>query len=184
MVRYNLNIAKDVLPYFIYKRVPLAHFREYFSFKIDYGFGYWLRSVRVKYPEISPALSDILGNLTGSEAQSPTIKLEFFDNANFKARQPEPFTALLVSSPGADRCYSYAAPLPVDTSGYSINFSAAPAVKSISNLNFLYRYGDVIRIDITGQAKPATQWTPDYLDLFLVGYYVPQKTFEMYGGKE
>lgn len=184
MVKFNLDIAKNVLPYFIYKRIALAHFREYFSFKIDYGFGYWLRSVRVKYPEIAPALAGIYGTPAGTEKQSPKVKLEFFDNANYKARQPSPFTAELVSTPGSDRCYSYAAPSPVDADIFNLNFSAAPAVKSISNLNFLYRYGDVIRIDITGQEAQSGQWTPDYMDLLLVGYYVPQSSFEMYGGKE
>lgn len=184
MVRYNLDIAKNVLPYFIYKRLALGHFREYFTFKIDYGFGYWLRSVRVKYPELSPALANILGTLAGTEKQSPKIKLEFFDNANFKARQPLPYTAELISSPGSNRCYSYAAPSPVDANGFSINLSAAPGPKSVSNLNFLYKYGDVIQIDVTGQESQSGQWTPDYMDLLLVGYYVPQGSFEMYGGKE
>jgi hypothetical protein len=182
MIKININLAKDVLPYFIYKRIPVSHHREYFSFKIDYGFAYWLRSVRVKYPEISPKRSDIITPLAGTEVQSQKMKLEFFDNANFKARQPLPFTAELISSPGAEKCYSYSAPSPVDTDGYSINFSASPEVKSVSNLNFLYQYGDVIRIDITGQVLSGAQWGPDYFDLLLIGYYVPQKTFEMYGG--
>lgn len=184
MVKINYDIAKNVYPYFIYKRIPLAHYREYFTFKIEYGFGYWLRSIRVKYPEISPALTDIITPVSGSAVQSPTIKIELFDNANFKARQPLPFTVELVATPGKERCYSYAAPSPVDNDVYGINFSAAPAPQSINNLNFLYQYGDVIRIDITGQALNGAQWSPDYLDMMLVGYYVPQFTFELHGGKE
>ena len=160
MVKYNLDIAKNVLPYFIYKRIPLAHYREYFSFKIEYGFGYWLRGVRVKYPCLAPKRSNILPITPGAtDAEPAKIKLEFFDNANFKARQPLPFTAELISSPGPDGCFYYSAPAPVDADGYNVNFSAEPAPKSISNLNFLYKYGDVIRIDITGQAlagAPAT----------------------------
>jgi hypothetical protein len=185
MVRYNIDLARDVLPYFIYKRVPVTHFREYFSFKIDYGFGYWLRSIRVKYPELSPAQSDILpASIPGTTTPAGIIKLEVFDNANFKARQPSPFTAELISTPGTNKCYSYAAPSPVDADGYNVNFTAEPAPNSISNLNYLYKYGDVIRIDITGQLYTGGQWSPDYIDLFLIGYYVPQKTFVMYGGTQ
>lgn len=185
MVRFNLDIAKNVLPYFIYKRIPVLNYREYFTFKIDYGFGYWLRSVRVKYPERVPADTHLVPLLPGVVyPQSRKIKLEFFDNANFKARQPEPFSATLISSPGPDHCFTFAAPSPVDNDGYSINFSAAPAPASISNLNFLYKYGDIIRIDITGQDRVSGYFAPDYIDMLLVGYYVPQETFIMYGGKE
>lgn len=186
MVKYNQEIAREVLPYFIYKRLKLTHYREYFTFKIDYGFGYWLRSIRVKYSELANNRPSTFYITPGGEESAPKLLLEIFDNANFKARQPLPVFAELISTPGSDKCYSFAAPLPVDNDGFSINFSASPAVKSLSNLNFLYKYGDIIRIDITGQTPPneGSDMKPLYLDLLLTGYYVPQKSFEMYGGVE
>ena len=184
-VKIDLQTAKDTLPYFIYKRIPIAHFREYFTFRIDYGFGYLLRSVRVKYPELSPAFSNILASsVPGSGVTAGTMQLEFFDQANFKARQPLPFPARLISTPGSDKSLQYAAPSPVDADGLNVNLSAAPEIKSVSNLNFLYKYGDVIRIDITGQVYSGGKWSPYFMDLQLCGYYVPQKSLAMYGGKE
>lgn len=185
MVKIDLDIARDVLPYFIYKRIVVSSYREYFTFKIDYGFAYWLRAIRIKYPEQNPPVVSPFG-FGSARPVSPDLKLEFFDNANFNARQPLPFSASLISSPGKDGCraitYSGSVMIPEP---YST--SAEPAPKSISNLNFLYRYGDIIRIDITGQNRQLfeeTIWCPYFIDLLLIGYYVPQKTFEMYGGKE
>jgi hypothetical protein len=189
MVRFNLDIAKKVLPYFIYKRIEVGNFREYFTFKIDYGFGYWLRAIKVKYPFLTQYYNNVIRSTVYASGgtEVPKLKLELFDNANFKARQPAAFTAELISSPNQGVCIAYQAPQPADPGvPYLINFTAEPAPKSLSNLNFLYRYGDIIRVDITGQelVQPSNIWGPPWLDILLVGYYVPQETFVMYGGNE
>jgi hypothetical protein len=169
---FNLEAEELTAPYFIYKRLPLSHFREYYTFQISYGFGFLLRRLAAKYPE----------TVSGSTVQSDDLKLEFFDNANYTARQPAAFSLALISTPGKDGAKMYAAPQPADASGYNLNFSAAPYPKSSGTLNFLYKYGDVLRIDITGQRLDPVSglWVPNYLDLLLKGYYVPELSEEQY----
>lgn len=167
-----MELARKVLPYWIYRRIFLTHYREYFTFKIDYGFGYWLRAVRYKYPD----------NMSGATA--PRLNLEFFDNANFKARQPLPFCPEMISTPGINATALQTNPQPVDSTG-TYTMDAKPAPFNTTPLNWLYKYGDTIRIDITGQniSTPGSE-SPMFIDLLLQGYYVPQEAFELYGGKE
>lgn len=175
MVIVNTDLAQEVLPYSIYDRIQTAHPKEYFTFKIEYSFGYWLRHIKLKYPER-------LDPTTHAAYQfSKEIKLEIFDNANYRARELDAFTGILISSPGKEGCQKYTAANPVDNNAFSVEFSATPAIKSVSNLNFLYKYGDVIKIDISGMEYNATDgaWQPQYIDIFLEGYYVPKRIFDL-----
>jgi hypothetical protein len=182
-VRINLDIARDVFPLVIYKRLQVGHYREYFTHQIDYGFGYLLRYVRIKYPAYAPVKPDLVTALPVGRFDSEKIVLEFFDAASFKARQPAPFTAELISSPGADGCYAMTAPAAVDQYGFGVNFSATPTPLSTSYLNFLYKNGDTIRIDITGQSYNGSIFAPGFIDIALFGYYIPERSIEMNGGK-
>ena len=162
-------------PFWIYKRLQVGHYREYFTYSISYGYGYLLRTLKYKYPDM----------VSGSPVQSERLKLEFFDNANYTARQPAPFSFDLISSPGMDGATVSAAPSPADAEAFNVNFSAKPFPKSLGTLNFLYKYGDVLRIDVTGQLFDSGTglWSPNYIDLLMQGYYVPELGQAQYGGK-
>jgi len=172
---FSKNTKGYTAPFWIYKRLQIAHPREYFMFSISYGYGFLLRKLRIKYPE----------TVTGSTVQSERLKLEFFDNANYTARQPVPFALDFISTPGFDGATVHAAPSPADSTAFNVNMSAKPFPKSSGILNFLYKYGDTLRIDITEQIHDPISglWSPNYIDLLLQGYYVPDLTQAQYGEK-
>jgi len=123
------------------------------------------------------------------------IKIEIFDNANNFVRQPEPHVVELFSTPGKQNSFIRPAPQPYDQSGYGVNFSANAPLFS-STLNFLYRFGDIVWIkfsefervtqlnDPNGDPAQLTSpfWSPNYIDVFLEGYYTPEKAYEAWKG--
>lgn len=114
--------------------------------------------------------------------QAPRLNLEFIDSANFFNRQPAPTQADLIGTPAQENNFLIEAPQPVDNDREGLNWNAKTPPTSTATLNFLYKYADVIRIDITGQVKQAvfngTVWTPNYIDILLVGYYCPTGTLQ------
>ena len=52
----TLKNIDGIYPKLIYKRIAVDNLKMNFSYKIDYGFGYMLRRIRVKYPELNPPL--------------------------------------------------------------------------------------------------------------------------------
>lgn len=173
MILIDVDLAREVLPYFVYQPIHVLHAKEVFTFQVDYSYGYWLRHIRVKYPErLYP------GNLLNATF-SPTLNIEIYDVADGKARQSTPFKVQLISTPGKEGATQQAAAAPVDTNNFGIEFTADPAIKSVSNLNFLFRSGGAFKIEFSGQEyKSNVQlWSPEYIELFIEGYYVPRRAF-------
>lgn len=115
--------------------------------------------------------------------QCPRLKLAFIDSANFLNRQPEPIPADLIGTPATEGAFLIEAPAPVDQNLFGLNWNTPHPPTSTSTLNFLYKYGDVIQIEITGQERQQMQngdfiYCPNFLDLFLNGYYLPTGLFE------
>ena len=113
--------------------------------------------------------------------QCPRLLIEFIDNANYLQRQPEPVYMDAIGTPASDRVILTEAPRPVDQDGYGLNFNTPNPPTVAATLNFLYKYGDIITIRITGQKQDASAylnpiWTPNFVDLFLLGYYCPSGT--------
>lgn len=119
---------------------------------------------------------------TGYYIQAPRLNIQIYDNAHNIARQPNPVQLDLIASPAQERAFLIEAPAPVDLDGYGLNFNTPNPPTMTASLNFLYKYADVIKIEITGQTEQAagtgTIWTPNYIDLFLLGYYVPSGTID------
>lgn len=151
----NLEIAAQVQPYFYYKRLTLTHYREYFIFKIDNSYGYFLRAISTGWPAIN------------AHGYSPDLNLEFFNKSQLKARQLEPVPAILLSTPSGlgTKPALLPASVPANIRG------------SRKILNFFYPYGDTVEIHITGQDTT----NPEYIDLVLEGYYVPDKSLLYWG---
>lgn len=166
----NLEFAAQVMPYWFYRRIELINPREYVTFEIDYGYGYWLRRVHLRW---SGEYTDIrqVRQLT------PGLEFEFFLKSQFKARQIEPIPGGLFSSP-CGYGTSPAAPAPVDNTGFSVNFTSAKNT-SYKILNWYYPFRDVIEMHVTGQDPAIGQ--PQYLDVVMEGYYVPDSGLSMWG---
>lgn len=242
---FETDPAKKIFPRYIPARLPLAHEKEIFYFKIDYSSGYFLRRVFTKFPAlmkdvtlpawtpntayaqgltITPSAAWLAANrganliimqsaapavggaiepiwprtfgqvindntaiwTTGSayNIQCPRLNLEFIDNANYLNRQPEPVQADLIGTPAQENNFLIEAPQPADFDLYGLNWNTPTPPTMTAPLNYLYKYGDVIKIQITGQ-KARTPfdpskilWTPNFIDLMLIGYYCPTGLME------
>ena len=122
-------------------------------------------------------------NVSQYSIPCPQLKIEFFDNAHYLARQPEPIPFDLIGTPAAQDAFLIDAPNPVDLDGYGLNFNVPNPPTLSASLNWTYKYGDVIKLQITGQTEytnfiGSKQWTPNFVDLFLIGYYLPTGTLE------
>lgn len=170
----DTKLAEKVFPFWIYKRVKPTAYREFVTYKIEYGYGYFLRFLKFQYAFCETLTQNV---------SAPQIKIEAYDNARFKARQPLAFDPALIATPGVTFNEVTAAPDPVDNDGYGYNFSCLQGPLNCTPLNWYYQYGDVIRVDITGQNLTPSA-NPVIIDVLLQGYYVPQEAFELWGGNE
>jgi len=159
------------IPYFIYTRLKIRHFREYFSYTIPAGYGYLLRRFVFQNAEI-------IQYVDRGPVYNPYSRFEFFLNSYFQSRQVEPIPGRLFSSPG-DYGKSYWAPDAVDLNGYGIVFDAAPK-KYEKILNWYYPHADTLRLDYTGVSSYLVEQfnlhnIPEgFADICFQGYLVPE----------
>jgi hypothetical protein len=180
MERIDKNLASQIVPYFIYKRLELTTPRAYFMFPLVDGYGYFLRSVTVKFPEI------YWNKFHGWENCFPLF-IEFQDEENNRSKQNDPLRITDFISPGnqgvSTRSASASPPLP----GTEINYFAATPLKNRKILNYYYKNGGNINIQITGQSTPVYQdlvpLRPPRVDIVLNGYYCPEKTAANWGNR-
>jgi len=155
----NLEIAEQVQPYMIYQRVTLVSPREFYGFRIDYGYGYLLRRLRVRWPTIA-----------AGPALAPSLSFEIFSKGSIKARQSQPIPFSLNSTP-TDRGLGYTSPVGPPLA------DAAAIPGSFKILNWLFPYGSTIELHITGQTGGA----PAYVDVVYDGYYIPEESLALWG---
>ena len=115
--------------------------------------------------------------------QSPRLKLELFDRAKNIVRQTDAVYADLIGTPGSEGAALFDSPLPVDLDRYGLSWNTPHPPTSSATLNFLYEYGDTIRIEITGQKEitlfdGSKIFSPNYCDLFLLGYLCPTQKMQ------
>jgi hypothetical protein len=169
--KIDIRESQKLFPYFIYKRLELASPREYFFYKLDYGFGYFLRRMVARWPSI----------ITPPHSSPTTVNdlyFEFFDKSKKISRQIEPIPGNLLTTPGRDGT-AKAESKPVDKDIFGVNFPAS-APKSFKLLNLFYMYGNQIEIQITGQANAAVAGNKFYLDLLLCGYYLQEDSLALW----
>jgi len=157
-VPIQLEVAEQVQPYFIYNRILLPTAREYYNFRIDYGYGYLLRRVRARWPMVNAAGTGL----------APELYLELYSAGVVKARQAQPIPFDVQSTPG-NRILSTSPVAPLtDGTGMPGNFKI---------LNYLFPYGSNIEAIITGQNGT----DPTYVDIVYEGYYVPEAALSLWG---
>jgi hypothetical protein len=160
---------------------------------VDGGVTWYGIDALAPYPSSFPYASTVFTRLLSIANR---MKVEFFDQANLdKLRQTAPVETELFLTPGGEGSYTRNAPSPFDLTAYGVNFSANPPYFS-STLNFLYRYGENIQIRFTGQrvidqivlpsggiVSVTPYWCPNFIDVFLEGYYVSEKQFQVFKGR-
>lgn len=152
--KINVSDYTDYFPYWIYGQLTLGTPRAFFLNSIPAGYGYLLRKVVCKWPDVNSLATSYNKNLF----------IEFFDQTSFVARQFAPIPLELISSYCNNMIRNSA---PAAGGGYPVG-----SVASTAMLNFYYPYGDTVNIQITGQvaSNPAT------IDIVLQGYYIPEDT--------
>ena len=165
MKKIELDFTNQVIPYFIYKRITIAGYREYFTFQLDAGYGYLLREIELFHREDYNWRDN-------NNNERAVLSLEFFDNAVNHARQLQPVPSNLINSYEFDVINYTGAP--VQTLPQIENVLNVPKKNKI--LNYFYPENDTIRIDITGQIHNTKYgWSPKQIDVMLKGYYIPSK---------
>jgi len=162
----DLEFAQQSQPYFIYEKRFLSKPIERFTWKIDYGFGYLLRRFVCLWPDAT---------FVGTAAMSPTLYAEWFDTGTGKARQVQPIPLDLTSSPNR---YGEIQPI---VNGLRIGAGLRGSFKI---LNWFYPYADTIELRITGQDVSGLHHcgvpNPPFVHVLLDGYYVPEKTLDLW----
>lgn len=157
----DVNEYKEQFPYFIYSQLTLNTPRSFFLNTIAQGYGYLLRKVICKYPDVDSGVTQF----------NKDLFIEFFDNTAFQARQVAPIPLQLISTYNNNVIRNT---VPAAPATYPVG-----KIESYAMLNFYYPYGETINIQITGQvsSNPAT------VDIILCGYYLPEDTSLTVGGK-
>lgn len=176
----NKNYALDTLdietlstqwPQLIYKRLVTNGAPVKFLEPLPFGYGFILIDLRAQWA-FKTDNDDIL----------PELKVEFKKTVGSKMLQDKPYWLNHVSTPGnQDTLEAQTEPMPVDNFNYSVAFEAK-SVKNQIRYNEYYQYREVIDLNLlydTHNALPSTQ----YIDIVLVGYYVPDKSLSVWGSK-
>lgn len=103
------------------------------------------------------------------------IDVEILDHANDRLRTDFPVFVDNISMPGGNNSQVFAATQPATVFGYNVNFASNPIYRS-PELNYLLRYGDAIIINFSGIRQVGALWVPNYIDIMIHGYYLPEST--------
>lgn len=150
----DVNSMQGVQPFFIYRRIALSGPISYMFYALDYGFFYLLRTIHAKYAE------------TDGLVQYPNLSIFAVQKGSGKEAQNVPIPVNLFCTPG--------------NAGISISGAntTVASVKAAKLQNIVYPFRDNMEFQITGHAGGV----PASIDIMLLGYYIPVKNFEMWGG--
>ena len=171
----KIDIAGQIAPYYFYKRIDARAItdRAPLSFKIDSGYSYFMRRAVLSYPQVITAVA--------GDQWGPYLSIEFLDRAKNKPRQKQPIPFQLISTPAGWRTTENVAPAPVDATAFNVNFGASVRPSHKLN-NYFYAFADVIEMEVTGFAVVGLFGRqPDYFDVMLEGYNIPERTLSMWG---
>lgn len=158
-------------PQLIYKRLQTIGAPVKFLEPLPFGYGFILIDLRTQW-----------AFKTDNDILLPELKVEFKKTVGSKMLQALPYWLNHVSTPGnQDTVEAQAEPSPVDNNNFGVAFEAK-SVKNQIRYNEYYQYREVIDLQLlydTHNALPTDQ----YIDIVLVGYYVPDTTLGVWGNK-
>ena len=163
--KLDIDLLRQQVPAWFYKRFDLTAGGTKFDYTIpiDYGFGYLLRSINTKWPEME------------GETLHSKYSIEFIITSRGRILQNVPYPIRLISTPAEVGVTVNAAPVPVDNDIFSVCFKATP-VKNRILLNYYYQYRETIYIRIDTIFSTEL----NYFDLVLDGYYIPEKILDLW----
>lgn len=170
----KIDITGQPSPYFFYERLAVVagRTRVPVSFHIDTGFTYFLRRLVMTWPDTEFT--------AGPPIYVPSLTISFIDRAKNKPRQIVPIPVSLLSTPAGHQTFAGPAPLPVDNTAFSQNFSASVR-PSHKMFNYFYAFADTIEMEVTGFVAAPFLWLPPYFDVMIEGYNIPEKSLTMWG---
>lgn len=149
----DITQFQGIQPFFIYRQVALAGPISYMFYALDYGFYYLLRTIHAKYAE------------NDGVTQFPDLNIFAVQKGAGKESQNVPIPINLFCTPGNSG---------VILSGAN---TTAGIPKAAKLQNIVYPFRDNMEFQISGQAGGL----PLFVDIMLIGYYIPVKSMEMWG---
>ncbi|MFA5235094.1 MAG: hypothetical protein WC390_11905 [Sulfurimonas sp.] len=143
----NFDVLRESQPYFIYQRILLNSPIVYFLFSLDYGFYYLLRQIHIRYPSDNGIV------------QYPNLNIFAVQKGSGKETQNVPIPATLFCTPGNSNVTMVGA------------LSTVGEVKAAKLQNIVYPFRDTMEFQISGHGIA----TPPFVDMCLIGYYLPVK---------
>lgn len=178
----NVSEVAETQPYFYHERVdfqqppltvPITARLPYgyFNFKVDFGFFYLLRRIRVHYAQFNS-----VGGV--HTVYMPALEIDIVEKALNTIPQNVPIPTPLFCTPGNEG-------VTIDPAGagaYAELTATAPMSDKL--INKVFPNGSNLEIFVRWNTlPPAGTAFPMYAHIVLIGYLVPDKTIAMWGGK-
>lgn len=188
----DLDIVGQIQPLWLYKRLACTtglgfappNLPQYSLYTVPYGFNYLARRILTQWDDVND----------GGGVINPEARVEVYNRAYSRARQsgkamvagwPQLYAEIplnTISSPGGANTRWNVAPAPVDTTAFGVNMTATP-VKSAKFVNLTFPYADTIEVRIVDSlVGPAWGWFPNYVDILIQGYLIPEQALAMWEG--
>lgn len=176
----NIDVIRQQIPAFYYRRfrlltgTPIIQ-KQIFSIPLDYGFGYLLRNISSRWSAFDH----------GGALFSNGLDIELVHWTRGRRLQNFPYPLRLISTPGETEPIPpavtgyVASPLPVDTTGFSINFFASP-VRNRIVINEYYFYRETLYLELQFRSRAALSTDTNYIDVMLDGYLIPERSLDMW----
>lgn len=167
--------SRQAIPNWQYTRMEIVAAQQTVLYQIPIGYAYMLERVLSKWPD--------------RDANPPTIAIpqvlvELTEVVRERSRQNVAYRLRLISTPAEPGVVVSAAPSPVDLDNFGVEFTATPVKKQEPVGGIIFAYGSNVELKVTGQQFVAGTWRPQYVDIVLVGYSIPEKSLIMWGENE
>ena len=147
--KIDVNNARQVQPYVIYRRINMITGKNPLFFPIPYGYWYYIHRIYSQWPELD----------TAGLVFAPEISFENPENSRHIVHENNPVPIRLVTSPAEHNTQINAAGL----------LTAMPPLKTV-DIDYVLPQRDNIQIYVSGQnATPFPAW----IDIMMLGYLVP-----------
>jgi len=180
MQKINIDIIRQSIPMFFYKRIKWAknEITTYLVIPIDIGYNYLLRTIRTKWNSHL--------QLDSPPHLAVRMRAGFIQQHANRELQNLRYDLSLISTPGTDGKVSNGTgtlqqgvqiiteTIPVDLKNFGVNFSATPTQNNII-LNHYYQRRESLDLRLEFTAYP-TREGAFYGDILLEGYYIPDRS--------
>lgn len=171
--KLDVDVLRQQVPAFYYRRFKVLAASQasplIFNQELNYGYGYLLRQVTIKYPERN--------NIGTPNAPNPILDIAYTNIISAVPYQNLSYPIDLASSQGNPGVSWANQPSSVDQDGFGIGMTATPLKnRIIYNLYYFYRQNIFIELRFR-QNVPIVE---TYVDVMLTGYQIPEKNLDMW----